>query len=169
MKLAPLSQVAATEYPARRAATAGPGRWARRIGVAVVASAALWLNGCLPIALGGDVAGPSFFFCAETSPESTSNLEIPGEYGGVFCADQNAWAEFTVEEQETVSLGLTADATCEAVAFLINPEGIAEEIVEANEDDIPVTLEPGRYLLAINHGGECEGWSFDVHLDTIEE
>jgi hypothetical protein len=171
MNLAPVATATAPAYPERRAASSpAAGRWLRRLGVALAGSAAFWVAGCWPISDGGVVGPPSYFFeCSETSPESTRGLAVPGSYEGVFCAGQNAWAEVDLEVQQTVTIGLTAGDECSAVVYVIDPDGTAIEIVEPADGDVPVALEAGRHLLAVNHAGGCEDQTFTVNVGEVEE
>lgn len=170
LSLQPCTKTETAKYPARKSSLFSVnGRWLRRVGVAVAASAAFWLSGCDILTISGDAPMPSYFVCADSSPDAPPQLNIPGSYWGDTCRNSRAWARIDVEDQETVSIGITGGGDCGVMADIIDPEGHAIAAIGADGGDVELDLSPGRWLVSIDHDESCDYASFDLHIDSLEE
>lgn len=170
MRLQPVTTETTASYPERRASLYRiAGRWIKRVGAVAAVSTAFWLSGCDPFAISGDIAMPEYFVCADTSPDSPPLLDGDGTFSGSFCEGQRSWSGLDVAEQRTIDITLTTSGDCPATAWIIDPEGTAVEVIEANEPDVSVELTPGRWLIGVSRDEGCEAWSFDLNLTPVED
>jgi len=161
MKLAPARATTTPAYPPRRRRLVAR---ARGITAAALASAALCLGACgvsdgvEPIALGGDVAEPTFS-CGDEAREWVEPLSPPGTLFGALCGDETAWGGFTVWEQGLVTVTIVSGAEWANVAIL-RPGGEVAAQIGPERDSVVLEASPGTWEISATpvepeeHSGE---------------
>jgi len=170
MKLQPVQNVTETSYPDRKATTFNVlGRWVRRIGSAVAASACIWIVGATTIGCAGmETAGPEFFVCSDDVDISTETMDYPGSYWGSTCSAGGAEGSLEIDERVTLTFNLESgnpDFSLDAVAFIYNASGELMSEVEASGPEVVLTLEPELYDIVVIDENPNGTYSFALHID----
>ena len=166
MELSPV-KTESTEpcYPERRASLRRVnGRWIRRVGVAVAASAAMWLFGGGCISPGGDVVDPEFFFCESGSSSQIETMTAPGTAEGQLCGIGEARTSFDVTEERSFQLDLEREfgSADDLAADIVDSEGNAVATATLEYSEV-VTLSPGTYEVVVTSASE-DHCTFSVTL-----
>jgi hypothetical protein len=172
VELKPLVHADAAQYPIQKASWfRSAGRWVRRAGVAVAVAAAFGLAGCdIGVGLGGAMWIPEYFACTGGNGDDAATLEVPGVYDGNTCDGKFTYAAIEVTEETTLSFSFVNDVgDANAVAHLIDPTGLAVADVVTGERPVELTLEPGRWLVAVGDADGGDATHFSFSIDLVEE
>lgn len=171
MELKPLVHAHAAQYPTKKPSWFRiAGRWVRRAGAAVAVAAAFGLSGCNIVDVAGMMWEPEYFVCTGSETDTAPTLEVPGTYDGYTCDGKLAYGAIEVVEETTLAFSVvSAEGDGNVVAHLVDPTGLVVADVATGDAPLELTVEPGRWLVAVEDLDGVASAHFSFSIDLVEE